>query len=117
MSELWTRIAQGRRRSGPDADHSNYWVNGRDKLGAYVFDTLIVPCVWATGGLDREGDATKRRALTEDVDKGEIDSSSACGATTPVEQGLRIERRAPGEEVDPAKEAREEAKEIACHDN
>lgn len=58
-----------------------------------------------------------RLRLTEDVDQGEIDSGSSCGATTPVEQGLRIERRAPGEEVDPAKEAREEAKEIACHDN
>lgn len=54
-------------------------------------------------------------ALTEDVDKGEIDSRAAGGATPPVKQGLRIEGRAPGEEINPSKEARKEREEADSH--
>lgn len=62
-----------------------------------------------------DGRRARGWALTEHVDEGKVDSGAAGGATTPVEQGLGIEGGAPGEEVDPAEDAREKGEQPVGH--
>lgn len=67
------------------------------------------------GRVGWDGRRARGWALTEHVDEGKVDSGAAGGASTPVEQGLGIEGGAPGEEVDPAEDAREKGEQPVGH--
>lgn len=56
------------------------------------------------------GDCIRQEAQA--VDQGEVDRGTRGGFSAEVEHGLRVEREGPADEVDPAKDGREELEEI-----